>query len=121
MLKEVKALPNLSENQSPKNRFIRDCTKFNTNFKEKRSYSVFREKAYNDEKSELSGINLKPKSILQPSPLHFIREKLPQDNTLITNAKFSNLKRRMKKPRFYEKKFKLQIVNIIKEKLNSMI
>lgn len=89
-----------------------------------RSSSVIKEKIhkYSDERaSEYTEDIFKLKSVLHASPIKFTREKIPHDFSLNTIARTANAKKQGKKSRFFEKRNKLQIIDIIKNKLNNLL
>jgi cytosolic carboxypeptidase protein 2/3 len=95
----------------------------NRKFKEQRSSSVLKEKS-------VKNVDLKPmdftddfskiKNILRESPIKFTRDRIPHDLSLITIQKTIKGKKQEKK-KFFEKRMKLQIISIIKNKLSDLL
>ena len=63
----------------------------------------------------------KIKILLNASPLKFTIGKIPNDSNLLTTTKILNNKKQLKRSKFIERKMRLQIINIIKNKLNNML
>lgn len=91
-------------------------------FRDNRSSSVIREKTkiVDEKPNDFTEDMLRLKSILHPSPIKFTREKIPNDSSLINAVKIAASKKQPKKSQFFEKRMRLQIINIIKNKLNKI-
>ena len=91
--------------------------------KENRSSSVLKEKktsCINTSSKEFME-HFRIKSILNPSPIVFTREKVPNDCSLLNLSKKLIAKKQTKKYDFNNKKRRLQIIDVIKFKLESLL
>lgn len=90
--------------------------------KDKRSLSIIKEKPKTEEKNYGSYEDtFKLKFIVNGSPIKFTRERVPIDSSLTNMTKVLASKKKTQKSNLNQKRMKLQIINIIKHKLNKLI